>query len=213
MASQRSNIVIPMGNASSSDRSSTISNNNSNGPPPSLRSSSSSSILNQQVVQPIMISSIHALNVARGSSNFNPQLIISQIVCLQCYYYIALGLIFQCNYILFGLGSITLDRLFTDTYLNIWSAAGWVDNGAVLSASIVGAILLTIIVEKSKKCLDFSITLFVLHLVVCTVYTGGNVPSTWDWWIIHFIGMIIMVLFGEYLCSKKELSDIPLLAM
>jgi hypothetical protein len=203
MASQRSNIVIPMGNASSSDRSSTVINNN-NGPPLSRSSS---------VVQPIMISSIHALNVARGSSNFNPQLIISQIVCLQCYYYIALGLIFQCNYILFGLGSITLDRLFTDTYLNIWSAAGWVDNGAVLSASIIGAILLTVIVEKSKKCLDFSITLFVLHLVVCTVYTGGNIPSTWDWWIIHFIGMIIMVLFGEYLCSKKELSDIPLLAL
>ena len=211
MASQRSNIVIPMGNASS-DRSSTVNNNNNNGPPPSLRSSSSSILINQQVVvQPIMISSIHALNAARN--NFNPQLIISQILCLQCYYYIALGLIFQCNYILFGLGSITLDRLFTDTYLNIWSAAGWVDNGAVLSASIVGSILLTILVEKSKKCLDFSITLFVLHLLVCTLYTGGSIPSTWDWWIIHFIGMIIMVLFGEYLCSKKELSDIPLLAL
>lgn len=205
MASQRSNIVIPMGNASNDSLLSLNTTINNNNGPPSSRSSSS------QVVQPIMISSIHALNAARN--NFNPQLIISQILCLQCYYYIALGLIFQCNYILFGLGGITLDRLFTDTYLNIWSAAGWVDNGAVLSASVIGSILLTIVVEKSKKCLDFSITSFVLHLLVCTLYSGGNIPGTWDWWIIHFIGMIIMVLFGEYLCSKKELSDIPLLAL
>ena len=34
-----------------------------------------------------------------------------------------------------------------------------------------------------------------------------------DWWIIHVMGMIAMVVLGEYLCSKKELSDIPLLQL
>mmetsp|Transcript_30654 Transcript_30654/g.48040 ORF Transcript_30654/g.48040 Transcript_30654/m.48040 type:complete len:123 (-) Transcript_30654:107-475(-) len=73
------------------------------------------------------------------------------------------------------------------------------------------AVLLAIIVEKSKKCLDFSVTLFIIHIVTCSIY--GGFPSTWDWWIIHTMGMIAMVVLGEYLCSKKELSDIPLLQL
>ena len=73
------------------------------------------------------------------------------------------------------------------------------------------SIMLAIIVEKSKKCLDFSVTLFVIHIIFCSIY--GGFPSTWDWWIIHVMGMIVMIVLGEYLCSKKELSDIPLLVL
>jgi len=73
------------------------------------------------------------------------------------------------------------------------------------------SLLLAIIVEKSKKCLDFSVTLFLIHIVLSSIY--GGFPSTWDWWIIHILGMIMMVLFGEYACSKRELSDIPLLVI
>jgi hypothetical protein len=32
------------------------------------------------------------------------------------------------------------------------------------------ALLLCLVVEKSKKCLDFSATLFFLHLLACSVY-------------------------------------------
>ena len=34
-----------------------------------------------------------------------------------------------------------------------------------------------------------------------------------DWWIVHILGTIVMILVGEYLCSLKELSDIPLLEL
>ena len=71
--------------------------------------------------------------------------------------------------------------------------------------------LLAIIVEKSKKCLDFSVTLFLIHLFSCIWYAG--MPSKLDWWIVHVLGTIVMVLLGEYLCSLKELSDIPLLEL
>lgn len=73
------------------------------------------------------------------------------------------------------------------------------------------SILLVFIVEKSKKCLDFSVTLFLIHILICSIY--GGFPLTWDWWIIHILGMIVMVVLGEYLCSKRELSDIPLLVL
>lgn len=99
---------------------------------------------------------------------------------------------------------------------------------------------MSIIVEKSKKVLDFSLTLFMIHFMACVFYNG--VPGTWDWWIIHVLGTIMMVLMGgtfscarrffldcgfframtnaffssfvkEYLCSKRELDDIPLLTI
>ena len=73
------------------------------------------------------------------------------------------------------------------------------------------AVLLAIIVEKSKKCLDFSVTLFLIHLVSCIFYAG--IPMKLDWWIVHVLGTIVMILLGEYLCSLKELSDIPLLEL
>ena len=76
-------------------------------------------------------------------------------------------------------------------------------------AFVDSAVLLAIIVEKSKKCLDFSFTLFLIHLCVCTAYDG--MPRTWDWWIVNILGTIVMILLGEYVCSLREMSDIPLL--
>jgi len=105
-----------------------------------------------------------------------------------------------------------LDHVFTDKYLNVWTGTGWVDNSAVLLSAMFGSILLALIVEKAKKCLDFSVTLFFVHLVSCTCYQKGEIPNTWDWWIVHIMGMIIMIISGEFFCSRRELMDIPLLA-
>jgi hypothetical protein len=70
--------------------------------------------------------------------NFNPRLIFSQIVAMQCCHYLFLGILFQINHILYG-QSITIDRMFTDEYIQIWHTIGWPDSFAVfLSYSIVG---------------------------------------------------------------------------
>jgi len=190
-----------------------------------------------------------------ATAQFNPRLILSQIISLQSFHYVVLGVIFQINHVLFAT-SITMDRIFTAKFLDIWSAMGWIDNAAVLTSSFIGwvwicglciscrknnsyecvmntsffnecsntcddlircnshhcrSLLLALIVEKSKKCLDFSVTLFLIHIILSSMY--GGFPSTWDWWIIHILGMIMMVVLGEYFCSKRELSDIPLLVL
>lgn len=80
-----------------------------------------------------------------------------------------------------------------------------------MTCGLSSAVLLAIIVEKSKKCLDFSVTLFLIHLFSCYWYDG--LPRSLDWWVIHVLGTIVMILLGEYLCSLKELSEIPLLAL
>jgi protein SYS1 len=99
----------------------------------------------------------------------------------------------------------------TDSFIRLWHKSGWPDVIAVVLASLAGSVLLAIIVEKSKKCLDFGVTLFLIHLFACALYDG--IPTVMDWWIVHVFGMIVMVLLGEYLCSRKELDDIPLLTI
>ena len=75
--------------------------------------------------------------------NFNPRLIFSQIVAMQCCHYLFLGILFQLNHILYG-QSITIDRMFTDEYIQIWHTIGWPDSFAVfLSYSIVGYVYVT----------------------------------------------------------------------
>ena len=85
---------------------------------------------------------------------FNPRLILGQIVALQCFHYASMGLLVQLNHGLFGT-SVTIDRIFTDRYLRWFrssvSAAsgsedggaggipweGWADGGAVIVNSLV----------------------------------------------------------------------------
>jgi len=148
---------------------------------------------------------------AAAAADFHPKLIFSQMVCLQCFHYFWLAVLLQINSFLYG-QSVTLDRIFTDDYLRVWHVAGWPDACAVLLTSLVGSVWLAIVVEKSKKCLDFSATLFLVHLLLCTYYSGG-LPRTADWWIVHVAGTILMVVVGEYLCSRREMEDIPLLQL
>lgn len=70
-------------------------------------------------------------------NQFNPKLIFSQIVALQCFHYLLLGFIFQINHVVFNT-SITIDRIFTDQYLHLWKSQGWPDDFAVLLSYLLG---------------------------------------------------------------------------
>lgn len=50
------------------------------------------------------------------------------------------------------------------------------ENSIIFSIPHYSAILLATIAEKLKKCLDFSATLFLINLFVCSIY--GCIPAT-----------------------------------
>lgn len=68
--------------------------------------------------------------------------------------------------------------------------------------------ILLYLIERAKKCLDFSATLYIIHLFICIVYGGW--PSSLTWWIVNVTGLAVMALLGEYLCIKRELREIPI---
>lgn len=57
------------------------------------------------------------------------------------------------------------------------------------------ALLLPMIVERAKKCLDFTSTLYIIHLTICSFYNG--IPHNWEWWILQMASLALMVVLGE----------------
>ncbi|CAN6456307.1 unnamed protein product [Victoria cruziana] len=142
-----------------------------------------------------------------GAVVWDPWLIVSQIVCLQCLYYLTLGLFM---WILVGtrVSRLTLIYFFDYSTLTASTITGWCAMSSFLLASVAGAGYMFLLIERAKKCLDFSATLYIIHLYMCLVHGGW--PSSFTWWIVNGTGFAIMALLGEWLCIRRELREIPI---
>ena len=85
---------------------------------------------------------------------------------------------------------------------------GWITIVAALLNALAGAAFLCVVVERAKKCLDFTVTAHFMHLCSCSLYDG--LPDHWEWWAVNGMSVVLMALLGEYLCMRRELQDIPL---
>jgi hypothetical protein len=81
-----------------------------------------------------------------SQQTFNPRLIFSQMVAIQCFHYVILGFLFQINHVLYN-SSITIDRIFTDKYLHLYSLQSWADNAAILLSSAFGYVVVLLYTE------------------------------------------------------------------
>lgn len=138
---------------------------------------------------------------------FDPLLIIYQIATLQCLYYFVFGSLLLVSNILIG-SLLSLDLMFSANYLGAESDYGFLVACPQIVAGLVGGYLLAFVVEKIKKCLDFSVTVWFVHLIVCTAYDGF--PNAWGWWVSNGVSFLCMVFLGEYLCAAREMENIPL---
>ncbi|GER44992.1 protein SYS1 [Striga asiatica] len=142
-----------------------------------------------------------------GTVTWDPWLIVAQIACLQCLYYLSLGLFLS---ILVGprVAKMSLVYFFDFATITASSLTGWFVIASIVLSSIAGAVFLVYIVERAKKCLDFSATLYIIHLLICLAYGGW--PSSITWWVVNITSLVLMALLGEYLCMRRELREIPI---
>jgi len=142
-----------------------------------------------------------------GAMVWDPWLIVSQIVCLQCLYYLSLGLFM---WILVGsrVPRLTLLYFFDYSMLSASTVTGWCILAAFFLSAIAGAGYMLFLIERVKKCLDFAATLYIIHLFLCLIYGGW--PSSVTWWVSNGVGLAAMALLGEWLCIRRELRDIPI---
>ncbi|PNW77143.1 hypothetical protein CHLRE_10g423950v5 [Chlamydomonas reinhardtii] len=142
-----------------------------------------------------------------GQAVWDPILIIAQIVTLQCLFYLTLGL-FQGLFIGPYVSRLSIAYLFSWRMYSIGTYSGVISVLSLLLTACLSAVFLVWIVERAKKCLDFASTCFIFHLWFCWQYDGF--PARFEWWVANILGLIIMSLFGEWLCLRREMQEIPL---
>ncbi|EPS74473.1 hypothetical protein M569_00284, partial [Genlisea aurea] len=142
-----------------------------------------------------------------GAAVWDPWLIVAQIVCLQCLFYLGFG-IFSTVLVGSRVAKMSLVYFFDYAAVNASSITGWCVLISFFLSSLLGAFFLVYLVERAKKCLDFVATLWIIHLFLCTSYGGW--PSSLTWWIANGIDLAVMALLGEYLCMKREMREIPI---
>ena len=140
-------------------------------------------------------------------TTWDPILIVAQIVAVQCVMYFILGVLIMMIATLLGTTK-SLDYAFQYKEIHVRDFGGYLVITIFILNSIVGALALWYLVQRTKQCMDFACTAHLVHLFCCWMY-NGNLP-TFSWWCLNFVTASIMCVCGEFLCMKTELKAIPL---
>lgn len=54
--------------------------------------------------------------------------------------------------------------------------------------------------------LDFSLTLIFIHFILATYYSG-SLPLSLFFWFVMAASAVIMIVFAEQLCVKREMHE------
>jgi hypothetical protein len=73
--------------------------------------------------------------------------------------------------------------------------------------SLDRALLLVKVMGRVRLCLDFSVTLHLVHLVLTTMH-AQHVPSNLFWWGLNILSCALMTIAGEWLCMRFEMEPI-----
>lgn len=141
-------------------------------------------------------------------TTWDPMLIISQIIAVQCVIYFTLGLWIVIIADLMGT-TTSLDYAFQYKEIHVRNFGGYLLIVVFILNSIVGSLALWYLVQRTKQCMDFACTAHLIHLVCCWIY-NGSFPTTFSWWCLNIVTTTLMCVWGEFLCMKTELKAIPL---
>ncbi|XP_014221221.1 protein SYS1 homolog [Trichogramma pretiosum] len=141
-------------------------------------------------------------------TTWDPILIVAQIIAVQCLIYFILGIMIIMIATLLGTTK-SLDYAFQYKEIHVRDFGGHLVIFIFILNSIVGALALWYLVQRTKQCMDFACTAHLIHLICCWIY-NGSFPTTFSWWCLNLVTTTIMCVCGEFLCMKTELKAIPL---
>ncbi|ESN91662.1 hypothetical protein HELRODRAFT_70208 [Helobdella robusta] len=158
------------------------------------------------------------------STSWDPILIISQIITMQCIFYFGFG--FCTLFVDLVTGSLhSLDQMFSyqavsnqsfiyelkreGVMLNFRDVRGELLIAATFLNSLIGSLGLWYVIQRTKLCWDFTATVYILHVIICWS-VNKYLSTSIFWWLLTCMNAIVMTVLGEYLCMKTELKAIPL---
>ena len=147
-------------------------------------------------------------SVPLGNIGFDPFLVVTQICLLQALHYLSVGAVMVAVYGLATLQAPTLGMIFDPSLLDLTTSEGLAIAVSQLASAVLGAYYLLHVVGRSKKCLDFAVTLYVFHTIAAALFS--SFPTNGVWWMLTLADLCAMTLVSEYLCMKRELREIAI---
>uniref|UniRef100_A0A7S0ZK56 Protein SYS1 homolog n=1 Tax=Timspurckia oligopyrenoides TaxID=708627 RepID=A0A7S0ZK56_9RHOD len=137
-----------------------------------------------------------------GRESFNPWLILFHIVLLQFCFYISYSILLFTLNRMGGIQSSVVEQMFQPVLLTFSTIPGWFTICSFVLCSI-GPYLTALVffIRRAKKCLDYTVTLYIIHFVACTSYSG-RIPTHWAWWFVIILTATIVSLSAEFLCLR-----------
>mmetsp|Transcript_17557 Transcript_17557/g.48165 ORF Transcript_17557/g.48165 Transcript_17557/m.48165 type:complete len:164 (-) Transcript_17557:110-601(-) len=142
-----------------------------------------------------------------GAERFNPRFICTQIVVMQCAFYMSIVSSTALANCAMGVPQ-SLSSIFVAQSYTWETTSGLVLTICEFWTALVMALALRHFIERAKKCLDFAATYQILHLVATVVNSGF--PDEWHWWAIKASALAMTVVLGEWLCMQVETQAIKL---
>ncbi|KAJ2347508.1 hypothetical protein IWW50_004210, partial [Coemansia erecta] len=137
---------------------------------------------------------------------WDPVLIVAQIVTLQCFGYGAFSVLMVGASILTDM-QLTPRLLFSSQTVQN-TVEGYVVTSALLAMGAANIVPLVYMVERSRLCVDFSLTFFAVH-VVLVWWSQGEAPHVL-WWAAVAASAGVMAVGGRAACMRREMLPIAI---
>ncbi|KAK8803247.1 hypothetical protein WA158_000941 [Blastocystis sp. Blastoise] len=150
-----------------------------------------------------------------GPVNWDPLYIILQICALQSWFYFIWTFIHSLVYILFNFRQyLVVNVLFSEelfifilSFLFDDSAqAAWITTIELIVTCTIMSYIVMLIVERTKFCLDFCSTIFIIHLMFTIIIHG--LPLSKLWWMVYVLSFVYFTSLSEKLCNQQEMQEI-----
>ena len=144
---------------------------------------------------------------SQSLNDFKPKIIISSILMISSAYYI-INILFTIFFNSFFGIRLHIHQIISDKALDFSSTYGSCYILSLFFTYVFMVAVFIILVDKAKNILDFVLTNFFIHLILCTINSGF--PSNFVWWIIQGVFLTLTTLISEFISLKIEQQEIKL---
>lgn len=141
-----------------------------------------------------------------GRESYRPLRIILQMLTLQAVFYASAAC--AC-FVAASVSAVAWSPLLLldAAHATVFTPAGWVSICGLFAAAFATAAALPPVVERAKKAVDFTFTVFFVHGALCAA-AAGALPLNATWWLSTAVAFVVAAALGEYLCVRREMSEI-----
>ncbi|KAI9505535.1 integral membrane protein S linking to the trans Golgi network-domain-containing protein, partial [Coemansia spiralis] len=141
-------------------------------------------------------------------TSWDPVIILSQIATVQCFGYSTFSFVMVVASMLTGI-QLSPRLLFESRLVRGDTVEGWTIGLGLVSMGVANILPLVYMVERSRLCIDFSMTFFAVHLILVWWHQGSP-PTTLLWWLVIGVSGAIMAFVGRAACLRREMLPIAI---